>query len=302
MNEEIILIVDDEPVIRNIFSKILSTNSQYKIIEATNGREALEICREEKPDLIFTDIKMPVMDGMEFLSELRGIEPDVPVVIVSAHGKMEDIIKALRLGASNFLMKPNDISILHSIAEKLLRVRKKEKLEKFVYSYFKKVSEHYAIPSQVEVAIPLIDIVSEKIEKLHLLDDSTLKNIRIALDEAITNAIVHGNLELSSESKGKSLEELVNFNKLLKKRSLEDPYDLRKVNFHYKINLERIEFSITDEGKGFDWKQIPISFENIDVFSSHGRGLILIHTFMDKVEFNETGNQITLIKNLKPSS
>lgn len=297
MNEGTILIVDDEAVIRDIFDKILTTNSNYSILTASNGKEALEICREDSPDLIFTDLKMPVMSGMEFLTELRKFNQTVPVVIVSAHGEMEDVIEALRLGASNYLMKPNDISMLHSIAEKLLRVKKKERLEQFIYTYYQEIKECYIIPSQIHYAMPLIDIAVEKIEKLRLFDENELMNIKIALDEALSNAIVHGNLELTSEQKGKTLEELIQFNSLVKQRSNEKPFCDRHVEFQYHINGSQAEFIVRDEGKGFKWKTIPKNFDEIDALSTYGRGLILIHTFMDEVHFNEPGNHIRMVKN-----
>lgn len=297
MNEGTILIVDDEAVIRDIFNKILITNSNYRILTASNGKEALEICRDEPPDLIFTDLKMPVMSGVNFLTELRKFNQTVPVVIVSAHGEMEDVIEALRLGASNYLMKPDDISMLHSIADKLLRVKRKERLEQYIYTYAKEVREVYVIPSLIQYAIPLIEIAVEKIEKIKIFDDSELMNIKIALDEALSNAIVHGNLELTSEQKGKTLEELIQFNDLVKTRSNEQPYCDRNVEFQYQIIGSRIEFLITDEGKGYKWQDTPTNFDEIDTLSTHGRGLILIQTFMDEISFNAKGNQIRMIKN-----
>lgn len=296
MSDGTILVVDDEPVIRDIFEKILTTNSHYRILTASNGKEALEVCRDEKPDLVFTDIKMPVMDGMTFLTELRKQNQSVPVVIVSAHGEMEDVIAALRLGASNYLMKPNDISMLHSIAEKLLRVRKKERLEKHIYSYYQEVKEQYIIPNQIHFALPLIDIVVEKLEKMQLMDEKEIMNIKIALDEALSNAIIHGNLELSSNQKGRTLDDLIYFNENVKQRSVEHPYCDRRIFFSYTLSTTSAEFVIEDEGKGFQWDKIPKSFDEFDVLSTHGRGLVLIHMFMDLVEFNEVGNRIRMVK------
>lgn len=300
MNKGTILVVDDEEVIRNIIVSILEVNQDYRLLTASNGKEALDKCAEEEIDLIFTDLRMPVMDGMTLLSELRNRGDETPVVIVTAYGDREDVIRALRLGASNFLLKPNEIKIVLSLADRILRVRQKAILEKMVFDYLIDEHQTYRIPSDLQYTLPLIDLITEKVVRIGICGQTDLMNLRIALDEALVNAIVHGNLEISSNEKGNTLKELIQFNDLVKERSQQEPFFNRMVDVQTRLTTQEATFSITDEGKGFDWKAIPTSFDDVNIFSSHGRGLILINAIMHKVEFNEKGNQITMTKYTNP--
>jgi len=296
MQEGTILIVDDEEMIRNLLVDMLTESGNYRILTANNGKEALDIVFQEEVDLVLTDLRMPVMGGMELLAELRKRQPEVAVVILTGFGRREDVIEALRLGASNFLMKPQEVEMINTIASKILRMRFKEKLEQRIFDYFVEEEQHYHIPSDPKFTLPLIDLITEQIAKIGICNHSELMNTRLALDEALTNAIVHGNLEIDSNSKGATLEELIQFNELVKTKISIEPYRSRIVKVSALMTKRKAVFTIEDEGKGFDWKGTAIAKEIDEMLANHGRGLILIRAFMTRVDFNEKGNRITLIK------
>lgn len=100
-----ILVVDDEPAIRDTMRMILEYDG-YECFVAGSGPEGLGIVERDKPDLVFLDIKMPGIDGLEVLSRLRGINEALPVVIISAHGSASTALEAGRLGAFRFIEKP----------------------------------------------------------------------------------------------------------------------------------------------------------------------------------------------------
>ncbi len=100
-----ILVVDDEPAIRDTMRMILEYEG-YDVLLAGSGQEGLPMAERESPDLVFLDIKMPGMDGLEVLSRLRGTNEALPVVIVSAHGTTATALEAGRLGAFRFIEKP----------------------------------------------------------------------------------------------------------------------------------------------------------------------------------------------------
>lgn len=99
-----ILIVDDEARILNFLSSKLKA-SGYEVLTAASGVDALEVMREQKPDLVLLDLIMPQMDGFDTLKELRSFSA-VPVIIVSAKGADADKIKGLNLGADDYITKP----------------------------------------------------------------------------------------------------------------------------------------------------------------------------------------------------
>jgi two-component system nitrogen regulation response regulator NtrX len=100
-----VLVVDDEPAIRDTMRMILEYEG-YECLVAGSGPEGLATVEREKPDLVFLDIKMPGIDGLEVLSRLRGANESLPVVIVSAHGSAATALEAGRLGAFRFIEKP----------------------------------------------------------------------------------------------------------------------------------------------------------------------------------------------------
>jgi two-component system nitrogen regulation response regulator NtrX len=106
-----VLIIDDEKAIRKTLTEILSYEG-YKIDEAENGEEALKKFREKAYDVVLCDIKMPRMDGIEFLDRSRELNPDVPVIMISGHGTIETAVEAVKKGAYDYISKPPDLNRL----------------------------------------------------------------------------------------------------------------------------------------------------------------------------------------------
>lgn len=106
-----ILIIDDEKAIRKTLMEILSFEG-YKLDEAADGEEGLKKFKEKNYDVVLCDIKMPKLDGMEFLQKAEEINPDVPVVMISGHGNIETAVEAVKKGAFDFISKPPDLNRL----------------------------------------------------------------------------------------------------------------------------------------------------------------------------------------------
>ena len=108
-----ILIVEDEAAIRRVLSKILKEEDPaYDVFEAEDGRQGLEMIQSQEFDLVFCDIKMPVMDGMELLAAMQEQYSEVPVVMISGHGDLEVAVEAMRIGAFDYISKPPDLNRL----------------------------------------------------------------------------------------------------------------------------------------------------------------------------------------------
>ncbi|MDZ7337611.1 MAG: response regulator, partial [candidate division KSB1 bacterium] len=101
-----ILIVDDDKNIGKMISITLQKQKRYECAVALSGEACLQTVREDPPDLILLDIQMPGIDGLETLERLRQIEPNIPVVMMSAHGTIERAVRSMKLGAHDFIEKP----------------------------------------------------------------------------------------------------------------------------------------------------------------------------------------------------
>ncbi|WP_276502172.1 sigma-54-dependent transcriptional regulator [Terrimonas pollutisoli] len=106
-----ILIIDDEKAIRKTLTEILSFEG-YKLEEAADGEEGLKKFKEKAFDLVLCDIKMPKLDGIEFLQKAGETNPDVPIIMISGHGNIETAVEAVKKGAYDFISKPPDLNRL----------------------------------------------------------------------------------------------------------------------------------------------------------------------------------------------
>ena len=116
-----ILIVDDEPDIRQSLIDAF-TDEGYEAEGAADGQEALRIIAQETPDLVFLDIWMPDLDGMQVLQQLKENNPDLPVIMISGHGSIETAVQATKLGAFDFIEKPFSLEKLVITAQNALTI------------------------------------------------------------------------------------------------------------------------------------------------------------------------------------
>lgn len=132
-----LLIIDDDEVVRESLAAYLE-DSNFKVLQALNGLQGLQIFESEQPDLVICDLRMPQIDGLELIRRIRQTASETPIIVLSRAGVMSDAVEALRLGAADYLIKPlEDLAVLeHSVRRALdrayLRVenqRYRDKLE-----------------------------------------------------------------------------------------------------------------------------------------------------------------------------
>lgn len=118
-----VLVIDDEVVIRESFRDYLEDYG-YRILTAENGAHGLAILEQESPDIVMTDLRMPEIDGLEVLRRCEIIDPDLPVIVISGTGRIQDVVEALHLSAWDYLLKPiADMSVLlHTVKKAATRV------------------------------------------------------------------------------------------------------------------------------------------------------------------------------------
>lgn len=113
-----ILIVDDSPMIHNLLKKTLESNGYVVCGDAKNGKEGVELFQSLNPDLVFMDITMPIMDGLEAARTIKGIKKDARIIMLTAMGDEEIITEADSIGVDIFLKKPfNDFKIVSALSQ-----------------------------------------------------------------------------------------------------------------------------------------------------------------------------------------
>ena len=114
-----ILIVDDEKDLCAVLSDSLSKD-RYRVVTAFNGKTALQLAKKEKPDLMFLDIKMPGMDGIEVLKKIKKMKKEIAVIMFTGFGTLETAREAMKLGAYDYVTKPVDLFLLKSLVKEVL--------------------------------------------------------------------------------------------------------------------------------------------------------------------------------------
>ncbi|NOY12836.1 MAG: PAS domain S-box protein, partial [Deltaproteobacteria bacterium] len=119
-----ILIIEDDFSVRSSIKQFLD-DSGFLVLDADNGYTGLELYQQHHPDLILLDLRMPKFSGLDFLTQIRAADPDIPVIVVSGTGEINDVVEALRHGASDFLLKPivDLLMLQHSVEKALERSR-----------------------------------------------------------------------------------------------------------------------------------------------------------------------------------
>lgn len=117
-----ILVADDEPLVRRSLCEFL-TISGYTVSSASNGREALGLFKNHTADIVITDIKMPEMDGIELLKQIKTISPNIPIILITGYASIENAVEAMKEGAYDYITKPIIDSEIKIIIERLIKQR-----------------------------------------------------------------------------------------------------------------------------------------------------------------------------------
>jgi DNA-binding NtrC family response regulator len=154
-----ILIIEDEDAIRRVLIKIINNeNNSYEVEEAVDGSEGFEMIENSDYDLVLCDIKMPKMDGIEVLEKALSLKPEIPFIMISGHGDLETAVKAMRLGAFDYISKPPDLNrLLNSIRNAL----DKKKLVVENNRLKKKVDKNYEMIGQSLETQKIKDIIEK---------------------------------------------------------------------------------------------------------------------------------------------
>jgi len=155
-----ILIIEDESAIRRVLKKIiLEENGTYLFEEAEDGLEGITLIKDNDYDLVLCDIKMPKMDGIEVLEKSQKIKPEIPFIMISGHGDLDQAVVAMKLGAFDYISKPPDLNRLLTAIKNALD-KKNLVIENKILK--KKVSKRYEMIGESE-AITKIKTIIDKV-------------------------------------------------------------------------------------------------------------------------------------------
>lgn len=284
-----ILVVDDSPIDQRLASGLL-TRAGFTTRVAANGDDALASLAEERAELVVTDLQMPKMDGLVLVEAIRARYPDVPVILMTAHGSEDIAVRALQRGAASFVPKRDLARSLADTVRSILSVRD---FDEAPLSVRAQARARWDLGNDLGEVTAVVGVLETRLARVALVDETSRIQVSVALREAIVNAMLHGNLELPSTLKESDPDA---HDRLAEERRCLSPYLERRVRVTLSESPGAVTYVVSDDGPGFDLTTIPDPTDPANLERTSGRGLFLIRTFMDDVTHGDGGRTITMVK------
>jgi CheY-like chemotaxis protein len=290
-----VLVVDDSVVDRHMIGSLMAKDDDLSVTFATNGKEALAYMAGTLPDLVVTDLYMPEMNGLELLTAVMDGYPLVPVILVTSRGSEEIAVQALEQGAASYVPKRMLTKYLLDTIYRVLSVSDQRRSRAQLLGGMNQFDCAFVLNNSIGLISPLVSYLQDNLMHMGLCGDTDRTRIGVALQEALINALHHGNLEVQSELQEEAPKR---YDELIEQRQKMTPYQSRNIYVEARLSRSEAVFVIRDEGPGFDASKVPDPTEPSNLDKTSGRGLLLMRTFMSEVKYNDAGNQVTLIKRL----
>lgn len=290
-----ILVVEDSSDQAALVAALLGS-AGHAVAAVDRAAAALESIAEKRPDLVVTDLVMPGMSGLELVESVRAQHPNLPIILMTAFGSGEIAVEALKRGAAHYVPKARLGEDLLATVESVLALvsesrRRSRLVDTLVRSQFR-----FVLPNEENLIAGLVDFLQDRIcYRNPECDENMLMQVGIAVQEAIRNAMHHGNLEVTSELRRKSSAA---YDAKVLERLGDESYSRRRVVVEAVLERSRFRCSVRDEGSGYDPASVPDPTAPENLLKTSGRGLYLIAMFMDRVEHNASGSEIVMTKDL----
>jgi anti-sigma regulatory factor (Ser/Thr protein kinase) len=233
------------------------------------------------------------MDGLELVARVVSEFPLIPIILMTGRGSEETAVRALQTGAASYVPKSVLTALLVDTVENVLEASREEICEFRLMNCLTHSDTAFQLDNDATMIGPLINYLHRTIRAIGLCDQANGIRVCVALEEAINNALFHGNLEISSHLR---TSDTTAYQKLIAERSQTAPFADRSIFVQAKFTKDNGTFVVRDEGPGFDPDTLPDPTDPENLEKASGRGLLLMRTFMDSVDFNGKGNEVTMVK------
>ena len=295
-----VLVVDDSVEDQQQIADILGPHAGFELSHALTMDEAFAQLESNAPDVVVLDPCLPGQDGPQVVRHIREKLPQTPTVIVSSSGNENVAILALKSGAASYVPKHLLEEELFTTVRDVCQLSQQRRCHQRMLAGMKSLECSFELDSDRSLLPALVGFLQEHMTRLGVCDESDITRVGIALDEALVNALYHGNLELDSQLREQDTDV---YQQMAVDRAARHPYCNRLLRVDVKITTACAEITISDDGPGFDPQRLPDPTDPANLDKLSGRGVLLMRTFMDEVDFNDKGNRVTLRKHrTKPAA
>lgn len=260
-----ILVIDDEVEICELL-KISLEMAGHRVKTCLSARDAKECLERTEYDFVIIDMIMPEVSGLEMIRYINDRYPRTLTILTTGLQTHEVIKEALKQGAYNFVNKPFSLDEITKIINVGARARAVHTDTKSIQPYLVQ-QLHFVLPSRKELMEEIACMVADLAGRMGFSDKLVAMNIPLTVDELFLNAVIHGNKEDENKT----------------------------VLIKVVLDADKIAITIKDQGEGFDWRRVLARNTPADLESEGGRGVFLVKHYVDKIEYNENGNEVSVI-------
>lgn len=288
-----ILLVEDDITIRLSLQRVMERIG-HDVHVVSDGRAGMTAWRAGHPDVVVSDIQMPVMSGIDMLREMRLAGFNTPVIILTGSDSWQHVVMAMEAKANHYLRKPVRVSLLEGLLRRVevenspvqMPIEEPADLRGFVGNGL-----FFEIPNRIDLPRAVAEMLVRRVEeRLHPPDAFGL---RVGLSELVMNAMEHGNLEINGEEKAEALGgEADCYLTLWNSRLAKSDLTMRRVRIQACEMENGCVWEIRDEGPGFDWQPYLETNNPVEANSLHGRGIFVSKFQFDFLEYDDDGRTV----------
>lgn len=296
-----ILVVDDSLDLATSLSSVLQLQN-YKVDTACNGSDALRKIQSNVYDIVICDIEMPGMSGLDFLERIRKDGRAQEVILMTGYLEPEYFIRAIRLGASDFINKPIDSGqLVNAINSILIRNSDRESLGQLL-NRLEQAQLSFVIDPGKFAQHGVSKVCTYFLQQNLDVPQDLMTELLICVDEMVYNAFIHGTLGLTPQQRKLDHTHL---QEIIAEKLGQPQIAARRIRFLLSVNHQddNIFISVEDDGDGFDyqtWLKNLIRGSRLNLDET-GRGLAVLYHLSDSLDFLDGGRKIQIIRKLSSS-
>lgn len=261
----------------------------HQVLLARDETHGLEVLERDRPDIVLTGSRIERNGSRGLLREIRDSDPGVKVILLTEDGSYEAALGSPSGEAVSCLKETVTPWELCEVVERLMGTEDKKINKECVRTEHKRI----VMDNQMDKIWGVVNQLVLCAE--NVCGKGKTHELGLGLYEIITNAIEHGSLGITFEEKRRAIEEN-SYGDLLKERLSNPLYSRRRVTIDYEMVPGELRYVVRDEGEGFDWRSLSYSTSADNLLDPCGRGILLARMYLDRVEFNEKGNEVYLVK------
>ncbi|MEZ6130767.1 MAG: response regulator [Planctomycetaceae bacterium] len=268
-----ILLVDDSTTDRTrAMGLIRRAHPEWNVVAVPSAEQALLALAHRQIDVVVSDLVMPEIDGRQLLQTISRDYPLTPVVLITAQGCDQVAAECIGMGAVNYVSKSSLATHLAAVLDGVLRAEAETAFTQRVLKHVVQNRFRFEIDSDLNQIRALVNFVGRRLHAMQVFPAGQVRDICTAIREALLNAHVHGNRQPDSD---------------------DSP---RRIRLSMVLNQGTVTFRVSDDGPGFDLNQLQELSHSDRQPCSGGNGLRQMKSLMARVEFNEIGNEVTLVQ------